>query len=69
MAEKYRWTDPAMTTVTRAPDDPNNQVSIDAAGNKPPKDILKLANMKQPKLPGGDNSPEWILFGDKTGDE
>lgn len=68
MVDTYQWMDPAMKTVTRAPDDPNNQVSMDAAGNKPPRN--SLADMKRPSIAGKrDRSPEIILYGDKPGDE
>lgn len=67
MADKYRWSDPTMTTTTPAPDDPNNQFSMDAAGNKPPKG--GLAAMKRPTASEKDADPEIVLYGDKPGDE
>lgn len=68
MADEYHWSDPAMTTVAPAPDDAKNQISMDAAGNKPPKD--GLASMRHRRIVGGEKtSPEVLLYGDKPGDE
>lgn len=64
MGETYHWSDPAMTAVGRAPDDPNLKFSMDAAGNKPPKD--SLANMKRP---GKDASPEGALYYNGEGED
>lgn len=57
-----------MTTVSPEPDDPNNQISMDAAGNKPPND--GLSTMKRRRIGSGKIvSPEVLLYGDKPGDE
>ena len=66
MSESYHWSDPAMTAVGRAPDDPNLKFSMDAAGNKPPKD--SLAKMKRAD-PGADSTPEGTLFYNGEGEE
>ncbi|MFE0017708.1 hypothetical protein ACFWXH_22900 [Mesorhizobium sp. NPDC059054] len=66
MAETYRWSNPAMTAVGRAPDDPNLKFSMDAAGNKPPKG--SLATMKRPVM-DGPGSPEGVLFRDGQGED
>lgn len=65
MTDKYRWSDPAMSATTRAPDDPNGQMSTDAAGNKPPKD--GLAEMPRPGAKK--STPEVRLYDDRPGDE
>lgn len=64
MGETYRWSDPAMTAVGRAPDDPNLKFSMDAAGNKPPKD--SLATMKRSDKA---DSPEGALYYDGEGED
>lgn len=67
MSDKFRGSDPTMK-ITPATDDPYKQVSMDAAGNRPPKD--GRANVKRSKIGKGKNdSPEAILYGDKSGDE
>lgn len=67
-ADKFRWSDPAMTTMGRSPDDPNRLFSMDAAGNRPPRN--GLAGVKRPRM--GDeasDSPEAVLYGDKQAEE
>jgi hypothetical protein len=67
MTGTFRWSDPAMTTTTPAPDDPSKQFSMDAAGNKPPKD--GLGAMKRSTVREIAADPEIALYGDKPGDE
>lgn len=66
--DRFQWSDPALTTMGPAPDDPGRLFSMDAAGNKPPRN--GLADVKRRKIgrEKGD-SPEAVLYGDKPGDE
>lgn len=66
MGETYHWSDPAMTVVGRAPDDPNLKFSMDAAGNKPPKH--SLAHMKRPHTDAS-GSTEGALYYDGRGED
>jgi hypothetical protein len=67
-ADKFHWSDPAMTTMTPSPDDPNRLFSMDAAGNRPPRN--GLAAVKRARIGRGESdSPEAVLYGDKTGEE
>lgn len=68
MSDKYRWSNPAMTSVSPAPDDPRKQISMDAAGNKPPQDGLAAVKRRRSDSESG-NTPEIILYGDRPGDE
>lgn len=68
MREKYHWSDPAMTYVTPAANDPNKKFSMDAAGNIPPKLDVELADMKRPARKK-DKSPEERLYDDPSGTE
>jgi hypothetical protein len=67
-ADKFRWSDPVLTTMGPAPDDPNRLFSMDAAGNRPPRN--GLADVKRPRIGRDENdSPEAVLYGDKVGEE
>jgi hypothetical protein len=67
-ADKFQWSDPALTTMGPAPDDPNRLFSMDAAGNRPP--ISGLANVKRRKIGRKESdSPEAVLYGDRSGEE
>jgi hypothetical protein len=67
-ADKFRWSDPAMTTMGRSPDDPNRLFSMDAAGNRPPRN--GLAEVKRLRIGRAESdSPEAILYGDKADEE